>query len=1305
VNDGEHGADHPGELSGALAGTTDADAASQPTAPLETSDQVALKSLAPQYDEGQHKTYLDRLEKVVEDPRNRNIALSGRYGTGKSSVLDKFQEKHKDSTLRLAVSTLAPDAEGVTLTNRTQKEVLKQLVYSARPRTLRHSRFSRRGPLSRWRAFGESALFVGVLGALLALLGRLPSQVASGPDHSAGERAAVWAILAVLLVVVFAVLRMVTYNRFVLSSVSAAGATLTLSAPNHTYFDEHLDEIVYYFDQEPKDIVIFEDLDRYNDPQIFQALRELNTLLNNTPKRLKKIKKQKKPLRFIYAMRDSLFEKIGEDTAKQGDDAARAETVRANRTKFFDVVIPVVPFISHRTAREHLHQLLGEAGITIDRPLIELVAKHATDMRLLLNMRNEYLVFAERLLKSDKRAPMLSSSHLFALVAYKNFHLEDFENISRRSSDLDHLYDYHRELVATSVADREKSKRDLLAKNASPPAISPFAKGIGRRLIAIAELERDRQLSGTNWHLRFDVGPIRYDSDAVTTPAFWEAVVSAPAITLQATPNPQTGGVNQLIAITQDHLEALFPEVLKGRWEERNAEAVQEELQQLEREIEDLRGADFRDLVNADKFTLTVPVPSKDDPDEADKTVGKVEKPNKTDEGPNGTEDVTFSKLVEKTLKSYLAYDLVRQGYIDRNFTLYATQFYGDFTGVDVATFIVQTVQNNSMDINYQFTSPGAVANLLAETDEDFTRTISAYNVQVVNYLLDKNDKRADEVVKHLTSNFGSEAKQFLAAFFTSNGQRTQLAERLGHEPWRDVFAYLVSNEGVPTDMRTALVDAALVAADPDCAYDLGSNVADFVVAHYEEMPAFTEPHPRSDLDTVVTMLQRAEVLLPSLDGVHEKLRTLIVDNNLYELTAENLRTARDITGEVTLDRIRDNDTVYQYCLPNLDSYLDAVKADDDTDYSVRTHEVLVDALKAAEGNDETLKRLTTTASPDSSLPRLTDAPESTWQALAAAKLFRASLTNLEAYRAKVGDIDESLGALLLSAGLIYTDEVATEDLEDAEADGKDEAEAPDRDDAAVAVLNARHSIPSPEDRVQLVQSLGLEGPLTAAQITPEESNLFALLLEHDLVPDNEATFTHLREAGWAAVRPAIVASNHIVEFLTHGLVDGMLTDLFKTPETSGKVGQRVLDALAEFLPTDDVEALDAAAKFAVQSHKALPVEQVRRVAMVSNDAAPTVQLLQIAAPDASDIVAVLNELGGKYSYLTTWTTYVFDAPVVPDEFEVPYDEAHKAVFTILEGANLCQTRKKLHKKPRKPSLVVKRPSPPIAPAAPVTDS
>src|SRR5687767_11402406 len=60
-----------------------------------TATVVSLKSLAPHYVESQHGTYLRRLNEAIEDSRNRNIALTGRYGTGKSSILDKFHEMHE----------------------------------------------------------------------------------------------------------------------------------------------------------------------------------------------------------------------------------------------------------------------------------------------------------------------------------------------------------------------------------------------------------------------------------------------------------------------------------------------------------------------------------------------------------------------------------------------------------------------------------------------------------------------------------------------------------------------------------------------------------------------------------------------------------------------------------------------------------------------------------------------------------------------------------------------------------------------------------------------------------------------------------------------------------------------------------------------------------------------------------------------------------------------------------------------------------------------------------------------------------
>ncbi|WP_228496541.1 hypothetical protein [Pseudoclavibacter sp. VKM Ac-2888] len=65
-----------------------------------------------------------------------------------------------------------------------------------------------------------------------------------------------------------------------------------------------MDEIVYFFDVSGRDIVIFEDIDRFSDSHIFEALRALNTLLNASPQ-------VDEPIRFIYAIKDSIFDHIG----------------------------------------------------------------------------------------------------------------------------------------------------------------------------------------------------------------------------------------------------------------------------------------------------------------------------------------------------------------------------------------------------------------------------------------------------------------------------------------------------------------------------------------------------------------------------------------------------------------------------------------------------------------------------------------------------------------------------------------------------------------------------------------------------------------------------------------------------------------------------------------------------------------------------------------------------------------------------------------------------------------------------------
>lgn len=1297
----------PTVASASCAGTAPA----QATVPERSSTDVPLQSLAPNYRPEQHETYLKRLEEAVRDPRNLNIALTGRYGAGKSSVLDQFEANHRKITLRLAISTLAPGEEDTSTTNRIQKEIVKQLVYGASQKVGRNSRFSHITVLTKPVALFQSLLAVSVVGGLLYLFGWLPDIKWTGADEAVWIRISAWGGTAALATLVVTAVRLATHGRFWISNVTTGAGAVTLSEQPQTFFDKYIDEIVHYFEQEPKDIVVFEDLDRFEDPHIFEALRELNILLNDVPERRRKrrgnipgrivcrildwlpwdasgflVKKLPlewstrllglgKPLRFVYAVKDSLFERIDRDTARATTDlndaqsaeddelsldAAAAENQRANRTKFFDIVIPLVPFISHRNSRDLLLDLLNEAGITgIDRQLVHIVSRHSTDMRLVRNMCNEYLVFAERLLESKKTAPDLDEDRLFALVAYKNFHLSDFENISRRASDLDLLYDFHQRLVRENIVFRERRKRDLQSAPDRARERDQLVRCLADRLRRYAEAERRAHQHDQLRIVEFKVGTSTYTPEQLDGREFWVDLAQAKVLTIRGL-RYEAGWGRDMAKWEQGDIKEILPESLDGsNWAEIDARGTEADLKDLEHEIDALRRASFADLAVMDKFKLTMR--AKD---------GNPVKKN-------------FSALMDEALKSDLARELIRSGKIDRNFSLYASQFYGNFSGSDVANFMVQHVQPKTMNIDYDLKRKGAVGNLLEEAEsagEDFTRTIAAYNIDIVSHLLDTSHPGADHVVENLITQFDENAREFLASYFTNDtAEREKLAARLTEHQWRQVFTYLVSDDGVPTKARPALVSAALCAFDPQATYDLSVEVSQFITDHYHDMPAFTEsqshPNPRlrpkSVAERVDIVLERTSIVIPELDKLEPQLLKLVVDASGYQLNAANLRAALGIAGSVSLDHVQNNETVYEYCLARSRAYQEAVDADEATEHTIESQQTLIKVLNdiadiAAKWGDEGspeydadgLARLLRDASADALLNSVHDVPSSTWSAVAAAGILHTSLANVEAYRAEIGSIDTSLARVLETSGTVHVSEPG----DYLDRSGQEY----DREAAAVAILNATN-FSSPEIRVDLVKSFysGTHFPVTG--ISAEKSNLFALLLQSSLVADDEASFMHFRSGGWDAIRPAIKASKKIDELITPELVDGMVARLLKDPACAAKVGRLVVEDIDTYLPDDsDVAGLNAAAEYADARRIPLTPDTVARIARAGTALEAPERMLRLlcaATPAATSdqIVEVFSHLGGPYDQIRQTGA----------KFQLPRDPLHEQLLPMLKADGL----------------------------------
>lgn len=89
---------------------------------------------------------------------------------------------------------------------------------------------------------------------------------------------------------------------------------------NESYFDKYLNEVLYLFENTDANAIVFEDIDRYNVNEIFERLREVNTLANL------QLEKDNKVLRFFYLLRDDIYDS-------------------KDRTKFFDYIIPIVPVV------------------------------------------------------------------------------------------------------------------------------------------------------------------------------------------------------------------------------------------------------------------------------------------------------------------------------------------------------------------------------------------------------------------------------------------------------------------------------------------------------------------------------------------------------------------------------------------------------------------------------------------------------------------------------------------------------------------------------------------------------------------------------------------------------------------------------------------------------------------------------------------------------------------------------------------------------------------------------------------------
>ena len=210
-------------------------------------------------------------------------------------------------------------------------------------------------------------------------------------------------------------------EKFKISKLKISGTEAEFKSSeedkDETIFDKDIKELVYIIANSGTEIIVFEDLDRYDNPNIFIKLRELNFLVN----KYNETNGIRHTVKFIYMVKDGMF------TAK-------------DRVKFFDFIIPIIPVVDSNNSSAILTNLLKNFGYELDDDIIFKISLYIDDMRLLKNIANEFNTYynvvlkekienedADKIKKEERYKEDISK--LFALIVVKNVVPDEFDSL------------------------------------------------------------------------------------------------------------------------------------------------------------------------------------------------------------------------------------------------------------------------------------------------------------------------------------------------------------------------------------------------------------------------------------------------------------------------------------------------------------------------------------------------------------------------------------------------------------------------------------------------------------------------------------------------------------------------------------------------------------------------------------------------------------------------------------------------------------------------------------------------------------
>lgn len=365
--------------------------------------------------------YREAFEFIFENKDIRNVAISGAYSSGKSSLLESYKKLNKDKKfVHISLAHFGPeikkqDDNGKPINNETiiEGKILNQLIQQIPEERIPQTDFRIKKSVKDKRVlcyttlilvFALLVLFITKFEKWTTFVGNMEeSFVKKFLQLTTEPNSLIFAGIVLMVILGGCIYWFLTIQKSknILRKLSFQGNEIEIFSENeNSYFDKYLNEVLYLFENADFDVFVFEDIDRFNTISIFERLREINTLVNI---RLA----GKRTVRFFYLLRDDMFS-------------------NKDRTKFFDYILPVVPVVDSSNSYNKLKEYLLYADMykEFDDRFLRDLSLYIDDLRLLKNIINEFLIYYEKLKKID-----LNVNKMLALVTYKNIFPKDFSEL------------------------------------------------------------------------------------------------------------------------------------------------------------------------------------------------------------------------------------------------------------------------------------------------------------------------------------------------------------------------------------------------------------------------------------------------------------------------------------------------------------------------------------------------------------------------------------------------------------------------------------------------------------------------------------------------------------------------------------------------------------------------------------------------------------------------------------------------------------------------------------------------------------